>query len=141
MIEIVIPGKPHAQGRPRAARIGKRVRMYDPPASVEWKRAAAVLMRVARGREALLCGPVSVEIAAVFASQKGGFKGRATRGWYVARPDGDNIAKAVLDAGTGVLWVDDAQVVDLRVHKLAAEPGESAHVRVTVAPAGAAQGG
>ena len=34
------------------------------------------------------------------------------------KPDNDNLAKLLLDALTGVLCADDAQIVDLRVHKL-----------------------
>ena len=34
------------------------------------------------------------------------------------KPDNDNLAKLLLDALTGVLHADDAQIVDLRVHKL-----------------------
>ena len=45
------------------------------------------------------------------------------------KPDCDNLAKTVLDALNGVLWLDDAQVVDLSVSKrYAAEP----HTVVTV---------
>ena len=34
------------------------------------------------------------------------------------KPDNDNLAKLLLDALTGVLCTDDAQIVDLRVYKL-----------------------
>lgn len=37
--------------------------------------------------------------------------------------DADNLAKAILDACNGILWIDDAQVVDLHITKnLAASP-------------------
>ena len=36
---------------------------------------------------------------------------------YMCKPDADNIAKAVLDALNGVIWVDDKQVVELTVKK------------------------
>jgi len=32
-------------------------------------------------------------------------------------PDCDNIAKAILDAMTGIVWKDDRQVLDLRIIK------------------------
>ena len=35
----------------------------------------------------------------------------------MCKPDVDNIAKAVLDALNGVIWVDDKQVVELTVKK------------------------
>lgn len=36
---------------------------------------------------------------------------------YMHKPDADNIAKAVLDALNGVVWLDDRQVVELVVLK------------------------
>lgn len=58
------------------------------------------------------------------------------RGWgRTDRIDADNIAKACLDALTGLLWRDDRQVVRLSIEKLfgpetpritlAAEPAEA----------------
>ena len=35
----------------------------------------------------------------------------------VKKPDADNFAKSALDACNKVVWVDDAQVVDLHVFK------------------------
>jgi Holliday junction resolvase RusA-like endonuclease len=34
-----------------------------------------------------------------------------------AKPDADNVVKAIFDGLNGVLWRDDVQVVDLRVRK------------------------
>ena len=49
------------------------------------------------------------------------------------RVDADNVAKACLDALTGIIWRDDSQVQRLGVEKL---PAENDRVTVTVAPAG-----
>jgi len=48
------------------------------------------------------------------------------------KPDADNVSKLVLDALTGVAWVDDAQVTDLSVHKMYRYRGapESTTVRI-----------
>lgn len=42
---------------------------------------------------------------------------RVTRQPWTAKPDADNIGKAVLDALNGVAWKDDSQVVRLEVVK------------------------
>ena len=42
----------------------------------------------------------------------------------VIKPDHNNLAKLLLDALTGVLWVVDAQIVDLWVHKLRDNVGQ-----------------
>lgn len=36
---------------------------------------------------------------------------------HITRPDGDKLVRAVLDALTGKLWLDDSQVADLVVRK------------------------
>lgn len=106
--------------------------MIDPPTSREWKRRASRLMLTARGRSGLLRGPLSVTIEAVFArprSERIGIRSWCDR----CVGDGDNIAKAALDAANGILWRDDSQVAQLVVLRLVGARGESAHVRMTVA--------
>jgi len=48
------------------------------------------------------------------------------------RPDVDKLARACLDAITGVIVGDDAQMVDLRATKRLAELGETPGVEITV---------
>src|SRR5690625_5065712 len=43
--EFTIPGKPEAQGRPRAVRHGRGIRMYDPRKSKEYKDYVALIAR------------------------------------------------------------------------------------------------
>jgi len=50
----------------------------------------------------------------------------------VKRPDVGKCARAILDAITGVVIVDDAQVTDLHATKRLAELGEPPGVRITV---------
>jgi crossover junction endodeoxyribonuclease RusA len=50
----------------------------------------------------------------------------------VKRPDADKLTRAVLDAITGVVLLDDAQVVDLHATKRLAGLGETPGVVVTV---------
>ena len=37
--------------------------------------------------------------------------------WHTVKPDCDNLTKSILDALNGVAWHDDAQIVNLSVHK------------------------
>ncbi len=133
MLTIVIPGEPCAQGRPRMARAGTGVRTYDPAKSASWKGAAAVWMRQAAGpKPPFGDAPVAMTVDAVFKRKhftKKWSKGRIPR---PSRPDGDNVLKAVQDAGNGVLFLDDAQVVDARVRKWYAAEGEAPQVVVTL---------
>jgi Holliday junction resolvase RusA-like endonuclease len=67
--------------------------------------------------------PLAVRLDFYFPRPKKHFKKAALRDnaplWYVAKPDADNLAKAVLDALTAVgFWHDDNQVAKLSVRKL-----------------------
>jgi len=132
MISVTIPGDPVAQGRGRAVRTGKGVRVIDPKKSRSWKGAAQVHMLAAMKGKTPLPGPVSATIKAYWPCR--GPRKRTPRPAYMRpkRPDADNIAKAVLDAAQGILFHDDGQVVDLRVQKWYAAQGDTARVEVTV---------
>ncbi len=135
MLRIEIPGEPVAQGRPRAFRLPNgQVRAYDPAKSRSWKADARSAMRAAYGGGTLIAGPVAVKIRAVFTCPKSDYRKRDPRPqrWHAKRPDAENVAKAVLDAGTGVLWVDDAQVYRLTVEKVIGAQCEPPRVEIVV---------
>lgn len=50
------------------------------------------------------------------------------------RPDADNEAKLVMDALNGLVWADDAQVVDQHVVKHPRARGQSARMDISIAP-------
>jgi Holliday junction resolvase RusA-like endonuclease len=50
----------------------------------------------------------------------------------VKRPDLDKLTRAVLDALTGVVWIDDSQVTNLTVEKHIAEPDEETGVDICI---------
>lgn len=79
-------------------------------------------------------GPLEVVLTAVFACHLGRKRkgSPAERRWKATRPDIENIAKAALDAGTGVLWHDDGQVVVLTIYKLEGAQDEKPFVRLAV---------
>lgn len=135
-MEFVIPGEPIGQGRPRFARRGKFVSAYDPPKSRNWKACAQEHMRAAMGAAEPLQGPISLEIAATFTCPRSHWRKTAPlpRRWHVGRPDADNVAKAVKDAGSGVLWIDDSQVARLVVIKAIGAQGEAPGLWLKVEP-------
>jgi len=53
----------------------------------------------------------------------------------VRKPDIDKLARNVLDGLTGVLFLDDAAVVDLRARKVYAAPDEGPGATITVVDA------
>lgn len=128
-LTITIPGEPVGHGRPRAASTGGgRVRGV---AQVHMQAAmeAAGLNVPAFGEQL-----VELEVLAVFPCPKSHWKKRVplARRPYGGRRDWDNLAKAVGDAGNGVLWLDDAQVWRGTVARVYGAQGEAPHVRVRV---------
>lgn len=56
-------------------------------------------------------------------------KPKKAKYFYPAKFDIDNVAKTVLDALNGVIWIDDSQVIQLLVQKSFAE---KSYVEITV---------
>jgi Holliday junction resolvase RusA-like endonuclease len=128
---LTIPGDPVAQGRGRAVRMGAGVRVIDPARSRSWKGLASMIYQQAVGAGiAFPEGPLYVAVDAYFkrpARLK--LPGQA---WRPSRPDADNLAKGCMDAGNGILWTDDAQIVLLIVRKWYAANGDAPRVEVVV---------
>jgi len=137
-VEVVIPGEPIGQGRPRFARRGTFVTAYDPPKSRDWKSGARACMMAALPEPARLPFPagkaLTVTVHAVFSRPAGSYSKRTPKGREVkiTRPDTENVVKAVLDAGTGTLWHDDSQVWRLTAWKEIGAQDEAPFVRLTV---------
>ena len=123
-IIIEVRGDPVPQGRPRAARIGKFVRVYDPPESKEWKddikaQAIAILNRDYPDWK-LVTGPI--RLYAEFRLSRPKSISEKKRPEPIVKPDGDNLLKAVKDALTGILWHDDCQITKGGFEKVYADP-------------------
>lgn len=133
-LRVLLLGQPVGQARGRAVPTARGIRVMDPERSKTWKRTAAVLMQSAarRARWGVAQGPVAIEVDAVFQRPRSLRSAPKTRLWRPSTPDGDNLLKALQDAGNGVLWRDDALVVDARVRKWYAAPGEPPCVELEV---------
>lgn len=142
-IVVTVLGEPVAQGRPRFSRFAgpgrpmlEHPRAIDPKKSSSWKRDARAEMLAARGGGDLMFpdGPLRVHVLAVFSCPKGDWRKASPvpRRPHAKRPDAENVAKAVLDACSEVIFRDDAQVAELVIEKVIAAQGEAPFVRVTV---------
>lgn len=127
-------GLPKGQPRPRAFVRGRRASVYDPGTAKEWKMQVALAARPKQPENPIV-GPCAV--AMIFymprpqrLETKSADPGRVP---HVARPDLDNLAKAVLDALTDDDWfLDDSQVVQLDAQKWYAARGSSVGVAVRI---------
>lgn len=134
-LRAFIPGTPHAQGRPRAVMLpgAKAPRLLDPKGSRKWKKYAAVVIAGA-ARAAVWnpeLSPLAVHVRAFWPALKASKAGTPAL-WKKTRPDADNVLKAVLDAGDGLLWSDDGQVARMTVEKFYAAKEDDARVEVFV---------
>ena len=115
---------PQAQARPRATRMGRGIRLYDPKKTSDFKKE---LRAMAQGLDVEpLQDALSVEIWFYRAVQKSISKKehvRRTTGHVrpTVKSDIDNYTKSTLDGLNGILWRDDAQIVDLNTHKYYSE--------------------
>lgn len=70
---------------------------------------------IAAGVHEPLEGPIMVVAIAVFEKPKSHLRARNSETWeralHISKPDSDNILKAIKDAGNGLIWKDDSQVV------------------------------
>lgn len=116
----IIPGPPAAWQRPRPGADGTGA--FTPQKMREAKKhARASIAAVALAeRWKPVTGPVRLTLEFV--------RNRKPD----AVPDASNYTKLYEDAANGLLWKDDAQVVDLRALKRRPAEGEIEHTRITV---------
>jgi crossover junction endodeoxyribonuclease RusA len=121
VLEFVVAGIPAPQGSKRVFVRGGRVSLVESCARVKPYRALVSLAASQARTEAPTQQPVGIAIAFVFVRPKSHYtsKGalRAGAPTHPGKPDIDKLCRAVLDALTGILYHDDAQVVSLNASK------------------------
>ncbi len=129
-----IPGTPHGKARPRVTRRGIT---YTPK---QTKDAEDTIRRLFDGKypvHADIKQAVRASIEAVFPIPKSTPKHlrenrEAGSEYPCVKPDGDNIAKLMLDALNGYAYTDDSCVVSLTVSKRYTHAGEEPHTIVQI---------
>lgn len=111
--------------------------VHDNPAALKaWRGAVEAKARAARS--SFLRRPVAVEMDLYLPRPRGHYRtGRYAHllrddapPYPVSKFDTDKLARAVLDALTGVLYDDDGQVVRLSAAKHWADPTPGAHITI-----------
>lgn len=127
MISFDVLGTPKPQGSMRA--FNNHVVHAKPKPLMDWRGSIASVaqqyidMKAARGT------PVWVRASFRMERPKSAPK-RIVR--PATKPDIDKLGRSLLDALTGILWVDDSQVVSLQLSKRFADPTEALGVYVEV---------
>ena len=120
--------EPVEQARPRATRMGKGIRLYDPKKVTVFKRQLGMLAKqqmLDRGLEPY-DGPLEVHMEfyrPVQASISKKERARRLSGVHrpTVKPDLDNYVKSTSDALNGIIWTDDNCIVGLMAEKFYAE--------------------
>ena len=120
--------EPVEQARPRATRMGKGIRLYDPKKVTVFKRQLGMLAKqqmLDRGLEPF-DGPLAVRFEfyrPVQASISKKERARRLSGVHrpTVKPDLDNYVKSTSDALNGIIWTDDNCIVGLMAEKFYAE--------------------
>lgn len=143
-ISFWVSGTPKGQPRPRAfaRKMGNGkfcARVFDAGTAEAWKGCIAAAAAQHKPAEPI-SGPVRLRICFHIQRPKCHYIGsKVERGlretapvYHTAKPDADNLAKAVMDALTqcGWFWGDDAQVAVLTAAKLYADSGTGAMIEI-----------
>lgn len=114
--------EPQQQERPRATGRGRFIRVYDPPKTAKFKRELKQFAMLEMQGRTKYEKAISVTIRFYRKVQKSISKiehARRTKGYVrpIVKPDLDNYIKSTLDALNGVIWTDDATIVELNTSK------------------------
>lgn len=121
-VAFVIPGEVVGKGRPRFAKRGNFVQAYTPERTASYENLVKLHSGIAmNGRQ-----PISLAVSCTISidvmppaswSQKKRAAALSGVLFPTSKPDLDNCAKGIFDAMNGIVWLDDKQVVDMRVVK------------------------
>ena len=113
--------EPVEQARPRATRMGKGIRLYDPKKVSTYKKQLGMMCKF-QYKDKPLTGPLIVSLKFYRQVQSSvSKKERELRlsGIHrpIVKPDTDNYIKSTLDGLNGLLWEDDNQIVKIVAEK------------------------
>ena len=122
MIHLTLEIEPVAWGRVKRGAYGQA---YVPAKTAHFKNAVALLIRKQIGPTTPRRGPLSLTARFVL-------KSPIKPKWFApaVRPDLDNYLKALKDAANGLLWLDDAQVVEVHAKKLYDQSGGKPRIEI-----------
>jgi Holliday junction resolvase RusA-like endonuclease len=118
-VVIELAGEPKGKGRPRFSRKGGFA--YTPQPTRNYEAALRYAGQIKMADAAPIEGALKVEVLAAFPVPQSWSKIKQARAYAgtlrpTGRPDLDNVLK-MLDGLNGVVWRDDAQIVDARIVK------------------------
>lgn len=114
-VTFTVRGLPVPQGSSRAFAVGGKARIVSTSAPLSaWRNAIAVAASREMGTDPLLDEPLSVTATFMLPRPASIPKKRV---YPAVKPDLDKLARALMDALTGVVWRDDSRVVEMSIDK------------------------
>lgn len=129
VLDAFVPGRPAPQGSKR--HVGRGILLESSEACGAWRQTVAYDVRQVYAGPPL-DGPLVVRLR--FVMPRPASTPKRSTPPAVKKPDVDKLARAILDALTGVTWRDDSLIVDLHATKRLAELDETPGVFIHVAP-------
>lgn len=133
-IQFIVPGQPVAKARPKFARQGNFVTTYTPAKTQSYENLVKLAASQAMAGIEPSAEPLALEVhlhMQVPASWSNKKRLLAIQGHILPtkKPDADNVLKGLKDGCNGIVWRDDAQVVEVLLRKRYAEtPSAVVHV-------------
>lgn len=119
---VFVPGVPTPQGSTKSYVVkGRAVTTSDNPRTRPWRQVVGAVLR-----QHLHCGAIAYPVGAValviecVMPRRAADMTQRVQEWspsHVSKPDLDKLARAILDALTGILYRDDSQVVRIVASK------------------------
>ena len=113
MVTFRVAGHPITQGSKRAFVVGGQARLVESGGQrhKDWRHAVGDAARHAFAGQAPMAGPV--EISAAFELQPPKSRPKRRRTWPIGQRSGDlsKLMRCIEDSLTGVVYVDDSQIV------------------------------
>mgnify|MGYP001606309192 CR=1 FL=1 len=125
-----VKGTPQPKGSTRPFKLpnGRVITTSDNPAVASWEKTIRFVLQ--DWPHGVLTGPVSLVM--VFTLVRPPSISAKRRPQPTVKPDGDKLLRACQDALKGIVYVDDAQVVEATVRKVyGAAPGLKCEIRWT----------
>lgn len=140
VVAFVVDGAPAPQGSKtaRTTKDGGAFVHETGKATLEpWRAAVAARAREAMAGRAPFAGPVELDVAFVFGRPRSQYRTGKHAGelkpsapiYCDKRPDLDKLLRAIGDAITGIVVVDDATIVELRARKAYGSPSAQIAIR------------
>jgi len=131
VISFVVEGEPQGKGRPRFARRGKFVTTYTPKATSDYEDVIELKARLEMAKNGFdgwhNNEPLFIRVNAFYPIRKS--YSNAVKQMIkdnlllpTKKPDVDNVLKCVMDALNGIVWHDDAQIVNAKITKEYGDP-------------------